>query len=267
MELTKNNIINILKEVDFSPSKNKGQNFLCEPETAKKIVSFLGVEKDENVLEVGPGLGSLTIHIPDCANIDAVDVDKDICDIFSFLHKDKEIHIICENIFNHAIGGYNKIISNMPYSITSELLEYLLLNFKKCTRFVLMSQDEAFYRFSATSGKDYGPINVLIQLLGAIQRKATVKANAFYPQPKCHSIVFQIDINPKYDIDTCRKIYTLSRSLFLNRRKTILNNMLNIIDKDTALKILSENKVPLTARTEQLSVEQFANIFFSLKNR
>lgn len=267
MEINRNNISYVLKEIGAVPSKNNGQNFLVDPVVSKSITDYLLLENSDSVLEIGPGLGSLTHFLVKQSKIDVVDIDEKLCDFLSFIYKDEGINVINKDALKFPVNNYDKIISNVPYSITSELIEYLLLNIEKCKRMVLMVQDEVFFRLSATSGKDYCPLGILIFLMGNIQRRQTVKPTAFYPVPKCKSIVFSIDINPKYKLQTCREVFKLVKSLFLNRRKTILNNMQNILSKEEAIRILNNNNINPMFRPEQLSVDDFCNIFFSLKNR
>lgn len=267
MEIRRDNVSYLLKEIGVTPSKNNGQNFLVDPQVSKTIVDYLNTSKDERILEVGPGLGSLTHFLNKDSKIDVVDIDEKLCDFLSYIYEKEGVNAIHNDALKTQVDKYEKIISNVPYSITSELIEYLLLNGENCKRFVLMVQDEVFFRLAATEGKDYCPLGILISLKGKLQRRQTIKPNAFYPAPKCKSIVFTIDINPKYDHETCKEIYKFVKTLFLNRRKTILNNMQNIVSKEEALRILNLVNINPMFRPEQLTVQDFCNIFFSLKNR
>lgn len=267
MEINKTNIINLVKEMDIVPSKNNGQNFLCDGMIAERIVNLLNINKDDVVLEIGPGLGSLTNYLPECTQIDVVDVDGKMCDVISYLYKDKNINVFNQDALKFDVSKYSKIISNVPYSISSNLLEYLLLNQKCCKQMTLMVEDEFFFRISARSGKEYGPLSILAGLSGDIERKITVNPGSFYPQPKCKSIVFNLYMRPQYDNQTIREIYKLIKLLFNSRRKTILNNLSTLISRNDAENILLNNNINPLSRAEQLSINDFVNIFFSLKNR
>lgn len=267
MEINKENITHLLKETDIKPSKNKGQNFLINPLISSKIVGLLSLNEKDNVLEIGPGLGSLTHFINIYKKFDTVEIDSNICDLLDYFYKKKDINIINKDVFKCDISNYNKIISNMPYNITTKLVEFLMLNAIKCERFVLMGQEETIKRFLTKNGKDYGVINVLISLVGEVKDSFVVSPNNFVPAPKCKSKVFVIEKNLKYDFSSINGIYKLAKQLFLNRRKTLFNNLSNITNKEIATDVLIKLNIDNKTRIEQLTPKAIADIFFSLKNR
>ncbi len=176
------------------------------------------------------------------------------------------MNLILSDIRKYDVSGYDKIVGNLPYNITTETITYLLENAKTAKRMVLMCQAEAYPHFSDVSGKEYGPASILVHLLGTISRKLTVKPGSFYPAPKCSSVVFQIDLDASKNRDEIFSIFNFSKSIFSNRRKTINNNLSNYLnDKDKASRVLIDLGIPDSKRPEELSPETFVRIFNQLK--
>ena len=261
MEINRSNIYDIVNNSNARPDKDYGQNFLVEPEVCKRIVDSAFLNKDEKVLEIGPGLGSLTHFIcQQTNNLTVVDIDERMIAFLKLIYKD--INIVQDDIRNHDVSGYDKIIGNLPYNITSETIVYLLLNASKAKKITLMVQSDAFPHFLDVQGKEYGPSSVLLHLLGEPKRLFQVKAGSFYPAPKCGSTVFEINIGPKCELEEAKRIYGFAKSLFLNRRKTISNNLLNVVkNKDLVNQILSESGILPTKRPEEILPLEYLKLF------
>lgn len=268
MEISRDNIIEILNNTGIHPSKDYGQNFLVEPSIADKIVQSLSLVEKDNVLEIGPGLGSLTHFLSmSSASITLVDIDFKMTDWLSVIYKDRaNVKIITNDVRKLDVGEYSKVIGNLPYNITTELVSFLLMNARKCKKMVLMCQSETFEHFYQTKGSEYGPVSVLVHLLGEIKKILTVKAGSFVPAPKCASTVFEITIKDNIDYDYAIQVYKLSKSLFLNRRKTILNNFTNYLsNKELANQILSKCEVNPQLRPEEIAPEMYTKIYDMMK--
>ena len=268
MEINRNNVIEIVQKSGLKPDKDYGQNYLLEPSICEKIVDALNISKEDVVLEIGPGLGSLThfISLHEEAQIDLVDIDERMINFLKILYQQKNISIIRNDIRKHNVSKYTKIIGNLPYNITTETIVYLLENAKNVKRMVLMCQQEAFPRFSDVSGKEYGPASILVHLLGECRKLFTVKPGSFYPIPKCNSVVFSIDVKENVDYQEALNIYHLSKKLFLNRRKTIYNNLSNCIpNKEMCAFILDELGIPQNKRPEELSPEIYRKLYERIK--
>lgn len=268
MLINRTNIFEITKKLNLKPEKDYGQNFLIESEIASRIVDKLEIKENDYILEIGPGLGSLThfISFKD-SPCDAVDIDFRMIKFLDEVYGDSPIiKLINNDIRKIDISKYSKIIGNLPYNITTELITFLLLNGKLCQKLVLMCQAEAFARFSAFTGGDYGAVSVLVHLLGEPKKLFVVKAGSFYPAPKCDSIVFEIQLNGKINRDDCYGTYFLAKQLFLNRRKTILNNLSSFVkDKSLAVKICGDLGIQSTFRPEQLTPFQYLTIYKTIK--
>lgn len=264
MEINRNNIFEIVKQLGIKPSKDYGQNFLIEPNISAKIVEALKLSDGDQVIEVGPGFGALTHFL--CATnakITAVDIDVQMTNFLQASYQHVSHLTVVENdIRKENVSGYNKIIGNIPYNITTEIIQFFLLNATHAETMVFMIQVEALNRFIDISGKEYGPTSVLIHLLGNIERLFMVKAGSFYPAPKCHSVVFRININREAERDKAVAIYKMCKQLFANRRKTILNNLLTITkNKDEALALCQQLGINQLARPEDLLPTTYRAIY------
>lgn len=264
MEINRSNVLEIVEKSGLKPDKDYGQNYLLEPNICKNIIELLDIQKDEKVLEIGPGIGSLTHFLTQYygAKIDLVDIDERMINFLKIFYKEKNVNLIVNDIRKHDVSEYDKIVGNLPYNITTETVVYLLENARKASKMVLMCQAEAFPRFSDLSGKEYGPISVLIHLLGTSKKNLVVKPGSFYPAPKCSSVVFTLNLDGQVNRVTALRVYDFAKKLFLNRRKTIYNNLSAAIDnKNKALQILEFLNIPANKRPEELSPDDFVRIF------
>ena len=262
MEINRSNIFEIVNKADLKPDKDYGQNFLVEPEISKRIIDSLNIKEKENVLEVGPGLGSLTHFLSEInCRATVVDIDQRMTNFLRIVYQDKNVEIVEKDIRKKDVSNYEKIVGNLPYNITTETIQYLLLNASKCTRMVFMIQSETFNHFYDVGGKEYGPTSVLIHLLGTIEKLFVVKAGSFYPAPKCNSTVFAINIDTRVNRFATINAFKVAKQLFLNRRKTILNNLVNYLkNKDLASKVCEDLRIDPLLRPEQLSPEMYLAI-------
>ena len=269
MEINRSNIFEIINKASLQPDKDYGQNFLVEPEISNRIVEALNINNKDNVIEVGPGLGSLTHYLSlSDASITAVDIDLRMTNFLKIVYQDSNINIVENDIRKVDVSNYNKVIGNLPYNITTEAIQYFLLNANKAEKMVFMIQSETLNHFIDVSGKEYGPTSVLIHLLGSIEKLFTVKAGSFYPAPKCSSVVFAINIDPNKDRLKAISAFMLSKQLFLNRRKTILNNLVNYLkNKELANKVCEDLQINPLSRPEQLPPEIYLSISEYLCNK
>ena len=268
MEINRNNVMEIISKSGLQPDKDYGQNYLLDTTICQNIVSCANINENDRVLEIGPGLGSLTHFI--CLNkaeITLVDIDQRMIDFLKILYNQSNVNLVLCDIRKHDVKNYTKIIGNLPYNITTDTIVYLLENAESAEKMVLMCQQEAYSRFSDLSGKEYGPASILVHLLGSVKKELVVKPGSFYPMPKCASTVFSILIDKTTDREKALDVYYLSKKLFLNRRKTIYNNLSSYLnDKDLALSILNELNILPNKRPEELSPEVFVNIYEKCKS-
>ena len=261
MEINRSNIYELVNRCQVKPDKDYGQNFLLEPAIASKISEQLELSKTDKVLEIGPGLGSLTHFLAGNCDLTVCDIDSRMVNFLKIFYKD-DIKYILNDIRKVDVSSYDKIIGNLPYNITTELVIFLLMNASNAKKMTLMCQLEAYNRFNDLSGENYGPASVLLHLLGTTEKVLVVKPGSFYPAPKCNSIVFNITIKSVVSLDTAIKVYKFSKALFLNRRKTIYNNLKNYLSSgDKALEILNKLGLDQNLRPENISPEIYLKMY------
>lgn len=268
MEINRDNVFEIIDKAGLKPDKDYGQNYLLDTSICQRIVDLLEVNDNEQVLEIGPGLGSLTHFLSlTKGQFTLVDIDQRMIDFLKIIYQKENINLVLSDIRKHDVSKYDKIIGNLPYNITTEVVTFLLEKSCHAKKMVLMCQAEAFPRFSDLSGKEYGPASILVHLLGNIKKELVVKPGSFYPSPKCSSVVFSISFYEDTDRNLTLSTYAIAKKLFLNRRKTIYNNISSYLnDKERAASILNELDISPNKRPEELSPQTFVEIYQKCKN-
>lgn len=263
MEINRSNVFEIANKADLKPDKDYGQNFLIEPQVCERIVNALNIQDNDSVIEVGPGLGSLThfLSMFNCKST-VVDIDLRMVNFLKVVYKDNSsIKVVANDIRKTDVSKFTKVIGNLPYNITTEAIQYFLLNATNATRMVFMIQSETLAHFYDVSGKEYGPTSVLIHLLGNIEKLFNVKAGSFYPAPKCSSSVFAINLSGGIDRESAIRAFKIAKSLFANRRKTISNNLMNYLkNKDTVSQLCTDLGLNPLLRPEQIAPEMYLRI-------
>jgi 16S rRNA (adenine1518-N6/adenine1519-N6)-dimethyltransferase len=274
----------LLSEWNLRPKKQLGQNFLADPSTAKMIIARASLKSSDIVLEIGAGLGALTLPAArSVKQVYSVEKDNDLAHALgSELSRQKieNIVVINKDIFDvdiREIAGYEKenlvVIGNLPYNISSQVLFYLIDSRDVVDRAVLMFQKELAQRLLAKPGtKDYGRLSVMLQYFADIKRIASVSAHLFVPKPKVDSEVILIEFkkiieNPVADENVLSEIV---KAAFGKRRKTLKNALGDSSlkkDSETINLILAEAGILPTRRAETLSVSEFVklgNVFYQL---
>lgn len=223
----------ILRQYDLNLKKSLGQNFLSQPAVLEKIVAAADLPMDSEVLEVGPGLGTLTRHLSRrVRRVVAVEIDQRLIPILqSILAGLDNVRIIHDDILNANIaeimeaGGY-RVVANIPYYITSALLKHLLEAEKKPAKMVLTVQKEVAERICAEEG-NMSLLALSVQVYGSPKKVLTIPAGAFYPPPSIDSTVVAIDLYPQPVIPTPNldMFFLLAKAGFSQKRKTLRNSL------------------------------------------
>lgn len=249
-----------VEQLKFLAKKEVGQNFLIDKGKASLIVFALEADSSDCVLEIGCGAGSLSYFLSKGpAKSTLIDIDEAMITKLQNDFKDNEfLKIQMGNAMKFDYSPYTKIVGNLPYYITSAIIEKTLIEATRATRLVFMIQKEAADRIMAkTNTKEYAPLNILLSLRGKTKKIFNVSKNCFSPRPHVDSTVIQIDLDANFD-ENVIKAFKLSQSLFLKRRKTIYNNLKDLLHDETKTKrLLEECGIPLTYRPEQISPEQY----------
>ncbi|MGI6735253.1 MAG: 16S rRNA (adenine(1518)-N(6)/adenine(1519)-N(6))-dimethyltransferase RsmA [Bacilli bacterium] len=263
--MNKQEIMALLEKEKMTPQKGKGQNFLVDADIARKIVKLLEPYYTD-VIEIGPGLGALTNELlSKTTNFTAIEIDRGFVRVLRT--KYPTLNIIEQDFLDYKVPRETKaVISNIPYYITTKIIEKVLLETENLKRFVFMTQIDVKDRLLAKPRtKAYGPLRVLLSLLGDIEQKLIVTADKFYPVPHVDSAVFCFTRHKK-DFPT-REFYLFLNNAFLNRRKTIYNNLKNIFNKENILITLDKYKLDENIRAEAIAPEVLFELFKTLSSK
>lgn len=232
-----NTIQDILNKHGFAPNKFLGQNFLIDEQVLKKIIEIADIKEGDNVIEVGPGLGVLTqALLAKGANVAAIEKDKELISVLEEnLWDFKNYKVVNEDFLaidlGKIISGFGskpyKVVSNIPYYITSPVLRKILTAETKPQEIVFLVQREVAGRISAKAG-DMSVISVFVQFYGTPSVEMIVKANSFWPAPKVESAILKIvlDKKPVLESEDLKDFWRLVKIGFSSRRKTLANNLI-----------------------------------------
>lgn len=272
------NTIEILNKYGFVLQKKYGQNFLIDTHVLEKIVKAAEITKDDFVLEIGPGIGTLTQYLCENAGrVVAVEIDKNLIPILGeTLSAYDNITVLNEDILKVDIAAlvreYNggrpiKVVANLPYYITTPIIMGLFENHIPLAGVTVMIQKEVADRIKALPGsKDYGALSLAVQYYARPYIVANVPPNCFLPRPKVGSTVINLipHNNPPYSVRDEKLMFTLIRASFNQRRKTFVNAVTNYeglsFSKDRITEVLDVVGLPKDIRGEALTLEQFVNI-------
>ena len=249
-----------IKSYKLLANKSLGQNFLINPDIAKQIVRMLKIQAGDKVLEIGAGLGSLSYFLAKSpGKSDLIDIDERMLTFLSDQFKDFEnVEVKRQNILKYNLGGYNKIIGNLPYYITSSIIEKLLLDGQNAELMVLMTQKEVFPKLLRAHKS---PLSLFLNYVAEISYPTDVNRNNFAPIPHVDSVVFTLKPNKNIKNPDNLRLYKTMKQLFLLRRKNILNNLANFVqNKEKAREILGKMGVDSNKRPEELPVEFYISL-------
>ncbi|HHT56549.1 16S rRNA (adenine(1518)-N(6)/adenine(1519)-N(6))-dimethyltransferase RsmA [Herbinix luporum] len=272
------NTIEILNKYKFVFQKKFGQNFLIDTHVLEKIVNAAEITKDDFVLEIGPGIGTLTQYLCERAGkVVAVEIDKMLIPILEeTLAAYDNVRVLNEDILKvdlvSLIKEENnnrpiKVVANLPYYITTPIIMDLFEKHIPLSGITIMIQKEVADRIRAIPGsKDYGALSLAVQYYAKPYIAANVPPNCFMPRPKVGSAVICLTPHkkPPYDVKDESLLFSLIRASFNQRRKTLVNGIYNYeglsFSKDLILEALTASGLAKDIRGESLSLEQFINI-------
>lgn len=272
------NTIEVLQKYHFNFQKKFGQNFLIDTHVLEKIIEASGITKEDFVLEIGPGIGTMTQYLCENAReVAAVEIDKNLIPILAdTLSAYENVEVINEDILKVDIkelaarkngGKPIKVVANLPYYITTPILMGLFESHVPIDSITVMVQKEVADRMQAVPGtKDYGALSLAVQYYSNPKIIANVPPNCFMPRPNVGSAVIKLTAHKQLPVkpESETLMFRIIRASFNQRRKTLANGLNNapdiLLSKEQIQQSLEELGVPLTIRGETLTLMQFAQL-------
>lgn len=272
------NTIDILQKYNITFQKKFGQNFLVDKNILEKIVDAAQITENDCVLEIGPGIGTMTQYLAERAgSVIAVEIDKNLIPVLQdTLSSYNNVTILNQDILkvdiNHIVETYNdgnpiKVVANLPYYITTPIIMALFERHVTLKSITIMIQKEVADRIQAQAGtKDYGALSLAVQYYAKPEVIIKVPAACFMPRPNVDSSVIRLT---RYEMPPVKAqdedyLFTVIRASFNQRRKTLVNGLSNAgsvgVSKEKIAEVLTQMELPLTVRGETLTLEQFTEL-------
>lgn len=272
------NTIEVLQKYNFNFQKKFGQNFLIDGNILDKIVDAADITEEDCVLEIGPGIGTMTQYLAERAGtVIAVEIDKNLIPILQdTLSSYNNVTVMNEDILkvdiNRIVEEKNggrpiKVVANLPYYITTPIIMALFENHVALQSITIMVQKEVADRMQVGPGtKDYGALSLAVQYYARPEIVVRVPASCFMPRPNVDSTVIRLTRYEKPPVEVKDEAYLFAviRASFNQRRKTLVNGLTNAgnlgVSKEKIMEVLEQMGLPLTIRGETLTLEQFAEL-------
>ena len=270
--------IEVIKKYEFCFQKKFGQNFLIDGHVLDKIIAGAGVTKDDMVLEIGPGIGTMTQYLAEAAGkVVAVEIDRNLLPILqetladydnvNVIHADV-LSLDLEKLVQEENGGRPiKVVANLPYYITTPIIMALFEQHVPLANVTVMVQKEVAARMKSGPGsKDYGALSLAVQYYAEPYIVANVPCNCFMPRPNVDSAVIRLTRyeEPPVQVKDEKMLFKIIRASFNQRRKTLQNGLNNSSElnftKDQIAAAIAEAGFSPSVRGEALTLEQFAKL-------
>lgn len=275
----------LLDQYGFKFKKSLGQNFLVDTNVIRNIIDAAGIDKTSGVIEIGPGMGSLTEQLAKHAkHVLAFEIDQRLIPILGeTLSPYDNVTVINEDILKADVASAIEthlhdcdeifVVANLPYYITTPILMGLLEKHLNINSYVVMMQKEVGERLSAApSTKAYGSLSIAVQYYTDVKRIMVVPKGVFMPPPNVDSLVVKLTTleSPRVDVEDETLFFKLTRGAFVQRRKTILNNYMSLIQdskehKARIVEWLEASGVAPSRRGESLDLNDYAQLSNNMK--
>ncbi|NUL81888.1 MAG: 16S rRNA (adenine(1518)-N(6)/adenine(1519)-N(6))-dimethyltransferase RsmA [Armatimonadetes bacterium] len=268
----------LIQEFGLIPSKRRGQNFLVDKSIRKRMIDLLELNPDDAAVEIGPGFGALTIELAEqCRTLTAVEVDTRLMASLQLRFERKpNVRLISASVLDLSIDDLlqdepvGKLISNVPYVITSPLITKILNHKDRFSTILLMIQKEVAQRLSADADTpEYGSLSLFVQYHADVKYCGRVANRAFYPVPEVDSAIVKLtpkesDLSPSVE----RRMFKLIKAAFSMRRKNLRNNLAGLIgDPDRAAAFLRSQDIDPARRGETLTLAEYKRLAKALSGR
>ncbi len=259
--------INYVKSVlgDLRAKKKFGQNFLIDTNVVEKIAA-IACDRDITTIEIGPGLGALTEQLLKYSkNVDAYEIDKDMYELLNNNLKDDNLRVYLMDFLDVDLSIYKdkvNICSNLPYYVTTPILFKIIESELDINKITVMVQKEVGDRLAAkVNSEDYGALSIEVQYLFDVKLEMNISKNVFYPQPNVDSAVISFTPKTIRDIEFEKGFFEFVKNCFRMRRKTLYNNLKGLYDDELIKKIFNTLNIKDNIRAQQLSLEEFIEIY------
>jgi len=272
------NTIEVLQKYDFKFQKKFGQNFLIDTHVLDKIIRAANITKDDMVLEIGPGIGTMTQYLAEAAGkVIAVEIDKNLIPILEDTLSDYDnVRVINDDVLKVDLrkladeengGRPVKVVANLPYYITTPIIMGLFENGVPVESITVMVQKEVADRMQTGPGsKDYGALSLAVQYYAVPYIVANVPPNCFMPRPKVGSAVIRLTRHekPPVEVKDEKLMFEIIRASFNQRRKTLANGLNNSdrlnFSKEKITEVIEQLGKGASVRGEALTLEEFARL-------
>ncbi|WP_057803438.1 16S rRNA (adenine(1518)-N(6)/adenine(1519)-N(6))-dimethyltransferase RsmA [Pediococcus stilesii] len=275
----------ILEKYGLSAKKSLGQNFLTDPNVLLNIVAAAEISREDDVIEVGPGIGSLTEQLAKQAHhVLAFEIDQNLMNVLDeTLDPYDNITIVNEDVLkanvNEEVEKYldgdhhMKVVANLPYYITTPILKTFMASTLPIDKMVVMMQKEVAERLTAKPGdKEYGSLSIVVQYKMDTQVEFEVPSKVFVPRPKVDSAIVSLTPHANWEVmpDDDKDFFKTVHGCFMHRRKNLWNNMQGLYGKDPAIKakiqtVLDDLEIDPQIRPERLTVLDFIKLHNRIK--
>jgi 16S rRNA (adenine1518-N6/adenine1519-N6)-dimethyltransferase len=274
--LTPTEIRELASKLDLKPTKKLGQNFVTDQNTVEKIVRTSKVNKDSIVLEVGPGLGSLTLALlATGAKVFAVEIDQRLAELLPITAKAKgfsgdQLEVINKDaleITTNEVKNPNILVANLPYNVSVPVIIHILETFPSIENYLVMVQSEVADRLAASPGsRTYGSPSVKLQWYGEVSKAGSVSRSVFWPVPNVDSDLVQITRKKDVDQSIRKELFAVVDAAFSQRRKMLRSALSSMCaGSEKASEILESAQIDPQLRGEALNVDDYVRLTYAMK--
>lgn len=274
--LTPTEIRELASKLDLKPTKKLGQNFVTDQNTVEKIVRTSKVNKDSIVLEVGPGLGSLTLALlATGAKVFAVEIDQRLAELLPITAKSKgfsgdQLEVINKDaleITTNEVENPNILVANLPYNVSVPVIIHILETFPSIENYLVMVQSEVADRLAASPGsRTYGSPSVKLQWYGEVSKAGSVSRSVFWPVPNVDSDLVQITRKKDVDQSIRKELFAVVDAAFSQRRKMLRSALSSMCaGSEKASEILESAQIDPQLRGEALNVDDYVRLTYAMK--
>jgi len=258
----------ILKKFGMSAKKGFGQNFIIDPSVVEKIARVANIDETSNVIEVGPGIGALTEQLAlKAKSVTAFEIDPRCIEVLAdTMSAYPNVSVVLQDFLNvkeeDLPAGELTLCANLPYYVTTPILFHIIEELPRITSFTIMVQKEVADRFVAKpSTKDYNALSIIVQTLFDVKTVMNVSKAVFLPRPTVDSAVVRFQRKTDLPIEDPDRFFQLVKTSFIQRRKTLVNNLKEIADTETIQMKLKLAGLDPNVRAEALSLADFYRLY------